>query len=173
MTLLESINLDLGNKLQEKAYRDIFFEDWANDEVAAQLRQLRKFRRLRQIDVAKMTGMKQSAVSRIEQSAYSRWNFSSLTRIAQALDARVRVTFEPAEYVIREYEKIEASSAEVASVTTAREAAAEVWENRDNQHHGMLISSSVSLAQQSRVSPEPPKFQSLPRPVTSSWGTLR
>ena len=107
MKLLKSIDLALGKKLKDREYRSVFFEEWATDEVAEQIRRLRKFRRLRQEDVAAATGMKQSAISRIEKSEYSRWNFHTLLRIAQALDARVRVIFETAEDVIGQYEAAE------------------------------------------------------------------
>lgn len=124
MSLLKSISLNIGEKLLDKEYRNVFFEEWAKDEVADQIRQLRKFRRLRQIDVANETGMKQSAISRIEQSEYSRWNFATLLRIAQALDARVRVVFEPAEEVINRYEFVHKKVGNSASVIAARRAAA-------------------------------------------------
>ena len=125
MNLLKSIDLDLINKLQDKEYRDVFFEEWSNDEVADQIRRLRKLRKLRQVDVADATGMKQSAISRIEQSEYSRWNFVTLLRIGQALDARVRVIFEPAEHVIKEYEQAEEPAISGVSAIAFRKAEAE------------------------------------------------
>ena len=121
MTLLKSIDLRIAKKLQDSEYRIAFFEEWANDEVADQIRRLRKLRKLRQIDVAKETGMLQSAISRLEQSEYSRWNFSTLLRIAQSLDARVRVIFEPSEHVIRHYELLESVKAHTNAANVARE----------------------------------------------------
>ena len=129
MNLLKSIDLCLGKELKDKDFRDTFFEEWANDEVADQIRHMRKLRKLRQVDVAKETGMRQSAISRIEQSDYSRWSFPTLLRIAQALDARVRVVFEPAEEVIRQYEKDEKEVQYGISVTNARQIEAdEDWD---------------------------------------------
>lgn len=125
MKLLKSIDLALSKKLKDKGYRNAFFEEWANDEVAGQIRRLRNLRKLRQVDVAKETGMEQSAISRLEQSEYSRWNFTTLLRIAQALDARVRVTFEPAEDVIRHYESTERRTKSGTSAISARQAAVE------------------------------------------------
>ena len=104
MSSQKFIDLDLSGKLQNKESRHVFFDEWAIAEVADQIRWLRKLRNLRQSDVAKGTGMKPSAISRIEQSDYSRWNFLTLLRLGRALDARVRVIFEPAEDVIRNYE---------------------------------------------------------------------
>ena len=47
--------------------------------------------------------MKQSAVSRIEQASYSGWTFKTLLRVADALDAQVKVSFEAADDVIERY----------------------------------------------------------------------
>lgn len=69
---------------------------------------------MRQTDLAKAARMKQSAVSRIEQAEYSRWGFNTLIRIADALDARVRIQFEAAEDVIEEYEKQDRQRARLA-----------------------------------------------------------
>jgi transcriptional regulator with XRE-family HTH domain len=77
------------------------------DEVASQIRTLREKRRLRQTDLAKQAKMKQPFVSRIEQSEHAGWNFQTLLRLASALDARLRISFEPMEDVIRQYEREE------------------------------------------------------------------
>ena len=52
--------------------------------------------------------MKQSAVSRIEQADYSGWSFNTLFRVADALEARLMVSFEPVEDVIDWYRRKEA-----------------------------------------------------------------
>lgn len=72
------------------------------------LRGLRKKRVLSQPELSKKTGMKQSAISRIEQAEYAAWNYKTLLRVADALNARVRVIFEFAEDVIAKYERSEA-----------------------------------------------------------------
>ena len=124
MNSLQSINLQVAEKLKDREYREQFFESWAHDEVALQIRGLRKKRSLRQVDIAAATGMMQSAVSRLEQADYSRWGFQTLLRIAKVLDARVRVVLEPAEEVIREYEQL-GTAVGVGSVIEAREAKAQ------------------------------------------------
>jgi transcriptional regulator with XRE-family HTH domain len=133
MKLLKSIDLDLAKKLQSKEYREVFFEDWSNDEVADQIRQLRKLRKMRQVDVARETGMKQPAISRMEQSEHSTWNFVTLLRVAQALDARVRVTFEPAEDVIKTYKGENKRTGAGPSVTALRKAQMEKQEELASQ----------------------------------------
>ena len=73
MNSLKSIDLNIAGKLKDKEYRDHFFENWTHDEIAIQLRGLRNKRDMRQVDLASETGMKQSAISRLEQADYSRW----------------------------------------------------------------------------------------------------
>lgn len=107
MALITSISLGIAEKLRDKGYRHRFFARMAKDEVASGLREMRDQRALRQADLAQLAGMKQSAVSRIEQSDYAGWTFNTLLRVAEALDARLRVTFEPMEEVIRQYEQWE------------------------------------------------------------------
>lgn len=76
---------------------------------------------MRQVDLAKISKMKQSAISRVEQAAYSRWTFTTLLRIADALDARARIVLDAAEDVIAEYEQREKQVADMASNFEARQ----------------------------------------------------
>ena len=98
------IKLNLAEKLKDRDYRHRFFRGRAQDEVASLIKELREFRKLRQTDLAELCDMKQSAVSRIEQASYSRWNIDTLWRIAKALDLRMRITFEPMEDIIKQYQ---------------------------------------------------------------------
>ncbi|MCH8314157.1 MAG: helix-turn-helix transcriptional regulator [Nitrospinae bacterium] len=84
-----------------------FFRERAKDEIAIQIRELREKLEMRQIDFAKQADMKQSAVSRIEQADYSGWTFKTLLKVAEALDARLKITFQPMDDVIAEYENRE------------------------------------------------------------------
>jgi transcriptional regulator with XRE-family HTH domain len=101
--MLSPIKSNLSEKLKDKGYRTRFFRGRAQDEIAYQLRAARKKRRLTQPRMEQLSGMKQSAISRMEQASYSRWNFTSLLRLADALDHRVKITLEPAEDVIAQY----------------------------------------------------------------------
>jgi transcriptional regulator with XRE-family HTH domain len=105
--MLSPIKLRISQKLKDKRYRDKFFRGQAQDEIACALKAARKKRGLTQPELEELSGMKQSAISRIEQSSYSRWNFTTLLRLAEALDLRVRVLFDCAEDVIHEYERRE------------------------------------------------------------------
>jgi transcriptional regulator with XRE-family HTH domain len=118
--LLSPIELKLYERLKsDKAYRRRFFEGLAQDEVAMQIRNLREYRGyLRQADFAKVAKMQQSAISRIENATYRGWSYRTLLRVAAALDARLRITFEPAEDAIRRYRDIQAATNERPDVMT-------------------------------------------------------
>ncbi len=115
MSMLSTIRLNLAERLKNRAYRRRYFRSQAQLDVAQQIRALRLKRELRQIDLAKAARMKQSAVSRVEQADYSRWTFTTLLRLADALDAKVKVIFSSAEDVIAEYEQRERQVAEFAT----------------------------------------------------------
>jgi len=112
MALISPLKLNISKKLKEdRDFRKRFFRGQAQDEIAMSIRSLREKRKMRQIDLAKTSRMKQSAISRIEQADYSSWSFNTLFRVAEALDARLRVTLEPTEAIIARYETQEAADA--------------------------------------------------------------
>ena len=113
MTLISPIKLNIADKLEkDKEFRKHFFRVQAQDRIAMNIKKLRKERKKTQADVAKESNMKQSAVSRIEQADYSGWSMNTLFRVADVLDARLRVSFEPMEDVVDWYRKKE----EVATI---------------------------------------------------------
>lgn len=102
------IKLGIAEKLkQDKEYRRAFFRASATDSIALQIRQLRKLRALKQAELAAAAEMKQSAVSRIEQAEYSAWSFNTLSRVADALESRLIITFQPMEIAVKEFEAAE------------------------------------------------------------------
>lgn len=101
---LPSINLDISEKLLDPDYRREFFLAEASASIAGQLTALRKLRGLKQSDLAKLIGTQQSGVSRIEKPDYRNWSFSTLWKIADVLNARLRIELEPTETVLWEYE---------------------------------------------------------------------
>lgn len=109
MALISPIKLIISRKLEEnKDFRKRFFRGQADDEIASSIRSLREKRKMRQVDLAAESGMRQSAISRIEQANYSGWSLNTLFRVADALDARLTVAFEPVETVIEHYKEREA-----------------------------------------------------------------
>lgn len=113
MLLLSPVRIKarLAAKLNNLTFRRRFFRLRAQEETAQHIRELRERRKLRQVDLAKRAGMKQSAVSRIEQASYSAWSYKTLLRIAEALDAQLRIIFEASEDVIARYQHGESEPA--------------------------------------------------------------
>jgi transcriptional regulator with XRE-family HTH domain len=99
------IDLGIPRKLRDREYRRKFFLAETSARIAAQLISLRKMRQLNQSQVANLAGTAQPAISRAERADYQSWSFKTLRSIADALDARIRVTIEPAEEVLHEYER--------------------------------------------------------------------
>ena len=108
MESLSRIDLRISSKLKDRGYRHRFFKRRAQDEIASQIRELRITRGLKQKDLALAMDTGQSAVARIEDATYSGWSFATLQKVAETLDARLKVVFEPMENVIRDYERREA-----------------------------------------------------------------
>ncbi len=99
----QSIKLNLTEKLKNSAYRRKFFLAESSALIAEQLIRLRKRRGMNQHDLATRIGTKQPAICRIEQADYRSWSFKTLLKIADELDARLRVVIVPYEDVIMEY----------------------------------------------------------------------
>jgi transcriptional regulator with XRE-family HTH domain len=176
MSIITTVRLDFAHRLKNKVFRRKFFKSSAQDTVAARIRELRKQRGMKQADLAKAARMKQSAVSRIEQAEYSRWGFNTLTRIADALDARVRIVFEPAEEVIEEYGRQERQRALLADrFERSRKQAAgltAVDQLGIAQTDGMLIAATGSPQELGRAATAPTgqsrQGASAPGPVTQA-----
>jgi transcriptional regulator with XRE-family HTH domain len=107
-----SIELGLGRRIATDArFRKRYLQRWASNEVATELRSMRKRRRLLQAALAAKAGTGQSAISRIEKQNYDGWTFKTLFSIALALDARLRIQLEPIEDVIRSLQQRESATA--------------------------------------------------------------
>lgn len=115
---VKPIRLGLKERLKNPRARARFLSVLAQDEIADQIRQLRVKRGFStQTAFAKKAQMQQSAVSRIEQSEYSGWTFRTLLKVAVALDARLRVSFEPIEHLLSKADRSE-SAAELEGLTS-------------------------------------------------------
>jgi transcriptional regulator with XRE-family HTH domain len=128
-----SIDLNLPDKLGDREYRQKFFLAESSAQIAAQLIALRKRRDLNQQQVAELIGTQQPAISRIEKADYQSWSFNVLRKIADALDARIRVFIEPSEDIIGEYDENNAiSEIEHVPVSEIEIASAQAALNYDN-----------------------------------------
>lgn len=100
---LPSIDIKLPEKLKDRGYRQRFFIAETSANIARQLVYLRKRRGLNQRELAELADMKQPRISQVEKADYLNWSFNTLRRLAEAMDARIRVLIEPSEDVLLEY----------------------------------------------------------------------
>ena len=115
---LPSINLGVSRKLRSnRAYRQSFFLAESSALIAKQLIELRKRRGLNQSQVAEALETGQPAISRVERADYRNWSFNTLRRLADAMDARLRVIIEPSEDVLGEYEGQAKPSADPSKIS--------------------------------------------------------
>jgi transcriptional regulator with XRE-family HTH domain len=120
--LIPSIELNIAEKLQDPDYRRKFFIAESSAEIARQLVRLRKLRKLSQKQLAEKAGMAQPRISKVERADYENWSFNTLRRLAEAMDARIRVLIEPAEDVLFQYQTIEkVSTVPGQNLRTAKE----------------------------------------------------
>lgn len=105
MDFIPSIDLRLPEKLRDPEYRREFFDAETSAQIAHQLIDLRKLRGMSQTVLAAKIGTKQAGISRIESADYGKWSFNTLRKIAEVLDARLRVIIQPSEAVLEEYQE--------------------------------------------------------------------
>jgi transcriptional regulator with XRE-family HTH domain len=113
---ISRIDLKIAEKLRRsQAYRRAFFKALARDDVALQIKALRKARKLTQKEVADKLGMVPSAIVRIEDPDYAAWTFTTLLRVAEALDACWDLRLRKSEEVIKEVERTQQQKSEAKS----------------------------------------------------------
>lgn len=104
MSPLPSIDMNIVERLKsDHEFRREYFLAESSGMIARQLITLRKRRGLSQHQVADELNTKQPAVSRVESADYRNWSFNTLRKLAEALDARLRVYIEPFEDVLGDY----------------------------------------------------------------------
>lgn len=94
MNALRRMRDRLLGRFQEPEYRQTYVEAFLNTSIAAQIRALRRSRKLSQKQLGVLIGTKQSGVSALENVNYSRWSLSTLRKIARVFDVALVVRFE-------------------------------------------------------------------------------
>jgi transcriptional regulator with XRE-family HTH domain len=85
----------LDAQLRDPVFAERFRKAGEAWDVALQLAALRQKAGLSQRDLARRLGTSQQHVSRLESPGYAGHSLASLRRLAEALDAELRVTLEP------------------------------------------------------------------------------
>ena len=139
-SLIYPIKQNLSQKLKDREYRHTFFRIRCQDDIAGRIRELRNLRRFTQKELSEKCEMRhQSTISRIEQASYSSWSIKTLWRLAEALDVRMKIIFEPWEDVVKQYEELE------------------------KQEYAQLAISAVFEGQRERVPPPPDLVKEAPQ----------
>jgi transcriptional regulator with XRE-family HTH domain len=86
----------LAEQLRDPAFAERFERAGEAWDVALQLAALRRQAGLSQTELARRLKTSQQQISRLESPGYEGHSLAMLRRVANALAARVRVTFEPA-----------------------------------------------------------------------------
>ncbi len=99
VTYNEHIKELLKNKAVRKEYEKLFPEY----ELARSIIEQRLKKKMTQEDIAAKAGIPQSTVSRIERLTHGLPKFSTLKKIAEALNAKLIVKIEPNKYPFEQY----------------------------------------------------------------------
>ncbi len=94
---MKKTNFDryLEEQLKDEEFAMRFHRAGEAWDIALQLAALRKTAGLSQKDLARKLKTSQQQISRLESPGYEGHSLSMLRRVAQALHAKVKVTFEP------------------------------------------------------------------------------
>ncbi|MDD2456189.1 MAG: helix-turn-helix transcriptional regulator [Kiritimatiellae bacterium] len=94
---MKKTNFDtyLDEQLADPAFAERFATAGASWDVALQIAALRERAGLTQKELAKKLHTSQQQISRLESPAYEGHSISMLRRVARALNAEVKVVFEP------------------------------------------------------------------------------
>lgn len=87
----------LTRDFQDREYRESYAEDYLYTFIASQIQVIREQRGLTQTELAQLIGTKQPQISRIENYesvGNANWELETLRKLANALDTRLRVSFE-------------------------------------------------------------------------------
>ena len=95
---MKKTNFDryLEEQLRDPAFAARFERAGQAWDVALQIAALRQQAGLSQKDLAKLLHTSQQQISRLESPGYNGHSLSMLRRVAEALDAQIRIVFEPA-----------------------------------------------------------------------------
>jgi transcriptional regulator with XRE-family HTH domain len=135
-SLVVFTDLGIAEELKDKEFRNQFFRTEREIDIPAQIKALRKFRRMTQKKLAESAGTKQSAVSRLEKSQEANWELETLVKLAEALDSRLSVVIEPYEAIVGRY--VTAAETQAPSAATAQTSADQTIESRSPAGYGQV-----------------------------------
>jgi len=84
----------LLRSFRDRETREGYAEGFLHTWLATQIATVRMQRGLTQKKVAELMGTQQPGVARMERDGYGKWSFATLTKLAQTLDCRLKVSLE-------------------------------------------------------------------------------
>lgn len=114
----------LAKHLKDPEFAELYRKADAAWDIALQLSKLRQDAGLSQAQLARKLETSQQQISRLESANYEGHSLSMLRRVAEALNARVVVTFEPADDLVQVNEAPSQFNAKRKRRATPRKAAA-------------------------------------------------
>lgn len=84
----------LREELKAPEYSEGYAESFLDSYIATQIKVLREQHQLSQKGLAELLGTGQGVISRVENVNYSKWNVSTLKKLARAFRVRLKVSFE-------------------------------------------------------------------------------
>lgn len=90
-----NFNTYLDEQMKDQAFAERFERAGEAWDIALQIAALRKQAGLSQKDLARELKTSQQQISRLESPAYEGHSLSMLRRVAEALDAELKISFEP------------------------------------------------------------------------------
>jgi len=82
-----------AKKMENPKFRAIYEEVAAEMNIGEQIAKLRHQAKMSQSELAKKVSTSRTAIARYESGYYSRYNLSTLIRIARALNKRLKITY--------------------------------------------------------------------------------
>ena len=84
----------LKSEMDDREFRHAYARSFMNSSIAAQIKVIREQRDMTQVELAEAIGTKQAGISRLENVNYDGWKVGTLSKIAEAYDVRLKITFE-------------------------------------------------------------------------------
>jgi transcriptional regulator with XRE-family HTH domain len=114
-------------KLRDKEYRDAYVEEKVSTSLPFQIRALREQpeRQWSQAELGKRAGMRQNAISRLEDAESGTPSISTLLRLAHAFDVALLIKFVPFRKLLSEFADLSTEALQVNSFDKDVDALAE------------------------------------------------
>jgi transcriptional regulator with XRE-family HTH domain len=136
----------LAEEFADKKYAHGYMHQNLLERFATQLYTLRTTRNLSQEDLAKVSGVPQGKISRLERAEVPSFTLATALKLADALDVGVRLGFEPFSEVIRSVERSAPADLQVQSRTGDLHSMRSVNTLLDDMNVGMiLVTTKTSL----------------------------